>query len=121
MYYYLHYGERVQAGAFSWFQGSASNYRGDTHHQAAREALGESETPPLMPRALDDVRIVDLTRVIAGPYATTLLADMGAQIIKIELPGRGDDGRYGYPCGRWCAGRLPGAESEQEGNHARSA
>ncbi len=50
-----------------------------------------------MPRALDDVRIVDLTRVIAGPYATTLLADMGAQIIKIELPGRGDDGRYGYP------------------------
>jgi crotonobetainyl-CoA:carnitine CoA-transferase CaiB-like acyl-CoA transferase len=50
-----------------------------------------------MPRALDDVRIVDLTRVIAGPYATTLLADMGAQIIKVELPGRGDDGRYGYP------------------------
>ena len=50
-----------------------------------------------MPRALDDVRIVDLTRVIAGPYATTLLGDMGAQIIKVELPGRGDDGRYGYP------------------------
>jgi len=50
-----------------------------------------------MPRALDDIRIVDLTRVIAGPYATTLLADMGAQIIKIELPERGDDGRYGYP------------------------
>ncbi|HVO27530.1 MAG TPA: hypothetical protein VMW56_28285 [Candidatus Margulisiibacteriota bacterium] len=43
MYYYLHYGERVEAGAFSWFQGSASNYRGDAHHQAAREALGETE------------------------------------------------------------------------------
>jgi crotonobetainyl-CoA:carnitine CoA-transferase CaiB-like acyl-CoA transferase len=50
-----------------------------------------------MPKALDDVRIVDLTRVIAGPYATTLLGDMGAQVIKVELPGRGDDARYGYP------------------------
>ncbi len=50
-----------------------------------------------MPKALDDVRIVDLTRVIAGPYATSLLGDMGAQITKIELPGRGDDARYGYP------------------------
>ena len=50
-----------------------------------------------MPKALDDVRVVDLTRVIAGPYATSLLGDMGAQITKIELPGRGDDARYGYP------------------------
>src|SRR5271169_482705 len=50
-----------------------------------------------MSKALDDIRIVDLTRVTAGPYATTLLADMGAQIIKVELPGRGDDARYGYP------------------------
>ena len=48
-----------------------------------------------MPQALDDVCIIDLTRVIAGPFATTLLGDMGAQIIKIELPGRGDDARYG--------------------------
>ncbi len=44
MYYYLHYGERVEAGAFSWFQGSASKYRGDAHHRAAREALGEDES-----------------------------------------------------------------------------
>lgn len=50
-----------------------------------------------MPTALDDVCVIDLTRVIAGPFATTLLGDMGAQIIKIELPGRGDDARYGYP------------------------
>ena len=50
-----------------------------------------------MSKALDDVRIVDLTRVVAGPFGTTLLGDMGAEIIKIELPGRGDDGRYGYP------------------------
>jgi CoA:oxalate CoA-transferase len=50
-----------------------------------------------MPKALDDIRILDLTRVIAGPFATSVLGDMGAQVIKIELPGRGDDGRYGYP------------------------
>ncbi|MCK6553342.1 CoA transferase [Candidatus Binatia bacterium] len=49
------------------------------------------------PSALSDIRILDLTRVIAGPYATTLLGDMGAEIVKIELPGRGDDARYGYP------------------------
>ena len=50
-----------------------------------------------MPKALEDVRVVDLTRVIAGPFSTTLLGDMGATIIKVELPGRGDDARYGYP------------------------
>ncbi len=43
MYYYLHYGEVVRAQGWGWFQGSASNYRGDTRQEAAREALGESE------------------------------------------------------------------------------
>ncbi|HYD49466.1 MAG TPA: CoA transferase [Terriglobales bacterium] len=50
-----------------------------------------------MPKALDDIWILDLSRVIAGPFGTTLLGDMGANIIKVELPGRGDDGRYGFP------------------------
>lgn len=47
--------------------------------------------------ALAGIRVLDLTRVIAGPFATSLLGDMGAEVIKIELPGRGDDARYGYP------------------------
>jgi formyl-CoA transferase len=47
--------------------------------------------------ALDGVTVLDLTRVLAGPYCSMLLADMGANIIKIEMPGKGDDSRAFYP------------------------
>ena len=46
---------------------------------------------------LGGVRVLDLTTSIAGPYATMLLSDMGAEIIKIERPRRGDDSRYWGP------------------------
>ena len=46
-------------------------------------------------RLLDDVRILDLTRVVAGPFATAILADLGAEVLKVERPRVGDDYRYG--------------------------
>lgn len=46
-----------------------------------------------MARPLEGLRIIDLTRVLAGPFATMLLADMGADVIKVENPRGGDDSR----------------------------
>lgn len=47
--------------------------------------------------ALANVRVLDLTRFLAGPFCTSLLADLGADVVKVEAPKGGDEGRYGYP------------------------
>ncbi len=58
-----------------------------------------------MAGALDDLLVLDLSRVLAGPYATQLLGDMGARIVKVEQPGRGDETR------EWGPPFTPGGQS----------
>ena len=59
--------------------------------RTSRPAASGRTRPPL-----HGVRVIDMTRVLAGPFCTMSLGDMGAEVIKVEEPGRGDDTR-GWP------------------------
>lgn len=51
----------------------------------------------MMKGALSGLRVLDISRVLAGPFCTQILGDLGAEIIKIEQPGKGDDTRHWGP------------------------
>jgi crotonobetainyl-CoA:carnitine CoA-transferase CaiB-like acyl-CoA transferase len=64
----------------------------------------------MTPRALDGLRVLDLSRILAAPLAAQLLGDLGAEVIKVEQPGRGDDARqYGPPFAEGEAGERMAA------------
>src|SRR5919199_4606573 len=54
-------------------------------------------TPSLGPLSLDGIKVLDLSRVLAGPFCGALLGDMGADVVKVEDPGVGDESRTWPP------------------------
>jgi formyl-CoA transferase len=75
-----------------------------------------SQASAAAPRVLEGVRVLDMSRVLAGPWAAQLLGDFGADVIKLERPGVGDDSRSWEP-----AFRSDGSDGGRESAYFCSA
>lgn len=108
--HYLQHTDSIQGHAQMWrrqghglavLRGGALRPRAPTsqppHPLPPRRSQSLSTKPTTTPGPLHGLRVLDLTRVLAGPFATMALGDLGADIIKIEHPQRGDDTRAWGP------------------------
>ena len=67
------------------------------HRNRMTDQTADSDDREIPKGALSGIRIVDLSRVLAGPWCTQCFADMGAEVLKVESPGVGDETRTWSP------------------------